>query len=111
MAYDLDLAERVRDSLAAEPDLTERKMFGGLAFLIRGHLTVVVSSKGGLMLRADPDTTTELVESGAAEFAEMRGRPMKGWLRVGAADVRSEADLAVWVDRSVSYSATLPPKA
>ncbi len=85
-------------------------MFGGLAFLIRGHMTVVASSKGGLMVRADPATTTDLVETTQAEFADMRGRQMRGWLYLDAADIRSEDELTPWIDRAVGYSATLPPK-
>jgi len=110
VAYDANLAERIRETLAAEPEVTERNMFGGLAFLIRGYMTVVASSKGGLMIRADPTETTELVESTPAELAEMRGRPMKGWLRLDCADIRSDAELATWIESAVTYSSTLPPK-
>lgn len=86
-------------------------MFGGLAFLIRGHMTVVATSKGGLMIRADPTEATELVESTPAAFAEMRGRPMKGWLRLDAANIGSDAEIARWVEHAVGYSSSLPPKA
>lgn len=110
MVYDLELAERIRDALALEREVTERTMFGGLAFLIRGHMTVVASSKGGLMIRADPTTTTDLVETTPAEFAGMRGRRMQGWLRLDSADIQSDADLTRWIEHAVSHSATLPPK-
>jgi len=110
VAYDAILAERIRETLAAESEVTERNMFGGLAFLIRGHMTVVASGKGGLMVRADPSVTTELVESTPAELAEMRGRPMKGWMRLDSADIRSDADLATWIEIAVAYSSTLPSK-
>lgn len=110
MAFDLELAERIRDGLAHEREVTERTMFGGLAFLIGGHMTVVASSKGGIMIRADPTTTADLVETTPAEFAEMRGRPMQGWLRLDSADIQLDADLARWLEQAVSYSATLPPK-
>lgn len=109
MAYDRDLAERVRDGLAGEPDLTERAMFGGLAFMLGGHMTVVVGSRGGLMLRLDPTVAAGLVETTTAEYAEMRGRPMRGWLTLTAADVHHD-DLAGWLRRAVSHSHTLPPK-
>lgn len=108
MAYDLELAERIRDSLPLESEVTERKMFGGLAFLIRGNMTVVASSKGGLMVRADPIASSDLVETTPAEFVEMRGRQMQGWLHLDAAHIQSDADLARWIDHAVSYAATLP---
>jgi TfoX/Sxy family transcriptional regulator of competence genes len=110
VAYDPALAERIRATLALEREVTERAMFGGLAFLIRGHMTVVASSKGGLMIRADPEAAAELVATTPAAYAEMRGRQMRGWLRLGDADIRSDTDLANWIDHAVSYSSTLPPK-
>jgi TfoX/Sxy family transcriptional regulator of competence genes len=111
MAYDLELAERIRDLLAEQPSFTEKKMFGGLAFLLGGHMTAVASSKGGLMIRADPAAAPGLVESTPATFAEMRGRQMKGWLRLDAADVGTDDLLSTWIDHAVDYAATLPPKA
>ncbi len=80
MAYDLELAERLRAALDHVPEVVERKMFGGLAFLIRGNMAVVASSKGGLMIRADPATADGLVETTPADYAEMRGRQIRGWL-------------------------------
>jgi TfoX/Sxy family transcriptional regulator of competence genes len=110
VAYDRELAKRIRHVLASDPDVTERNMFGGLAFLIRGLMTVVASSKGGLMIRADPSVSTELVDTTPAEFAEMRGRPMQGWLHVDSADTDSDEALTRWIARAVSYTRTLPPK-
>lgn len=110
MSFDTVLAERIRDVLAAEPDLTERKMFGGLAFLLRGHMTAVASGKGGLMIRADPTTSAALVDSTKAELTEMRGREMKGWLRLKSSDVRSDDELTTWLRLAVSYVSTLPSK-
>ena len=110
MAYDFELAERLRDALCNVPEVVERRMFGGLAFLIGGNMTVVVSSKGGLMIRADPATAASLVETTEAEFVEIRGRQMRGWLHIAAEAVRSETELRPWVERAVDYSSTLPQK-
>ena len=110
MAYDEELADRIRAEVAGEKNLTEQKMFGGLAFLIGGHMAVAASGKGGLMLRCDPDETeTLLAEPGAQPF-EMRGKEMRGWLRVEAAAVVDDEALRTWVDRGVSYARSLPPK-
>ena len=110
MAYDTDLAARVRDELAHEESLTERRMFGGLAFLIHGRMAVTARSGGGLMVRVDPATAPDLVATTPAEYVEMRGGTMKGWLHVDAADVDSVEQLSAWVTRAVSYVATLEPK-
>jgi len=110
VAYDSEIAERIRDALAHEPDVVERKMFGGLAFLIRGNMTVVASSKGGLMIRADPTTTAHLVQTTSAEFAEMRGRQMRGWLHIDGETLQSETELDPWINRALDYSSTLPQK-
>lgn len=110
MAYDRALAERIRDELAEQPELTERAMFGGLAFLIGGHMTVVAGGDGDIMVRADPATSAELVEATPAEFAVMQGRELKGWLCLDVNDVTDDDVLATWVDRAVRYSATLPAK-
>lgn len=108
MAYDTALAERIREAIASNPDVTERKMFGGLAFLVDGHMTVVASSQGGLMIRADPTTTGTLVETTPAVYAEMRGRTLNGWLRLAASDINTDDELTRWIDRALSYTATLP---
>ncbi|MFC5730221.1 MULTISPECIES: TfoX/Sxy family protein [Nocardioides] len=110
MAYDEGLAERIRELLVDQPDLSEKKMFGGLAFLVGGNMAVAASGQGGLLVRVDPDQTEELLASTAAFPMEMRGRSMKGWLRVDSTDVRTEQQLGAWVARGTSYAASLPPK-
>ena len=106
MAYDEDLAERIRRELAAEADITEQRMFGGLASLIGGNMAVAASGQGGLMVRVDPDATDALLAEPGAKPFEMRGRPMQGWLRVDSVG----DDLATWVERGVTYARSLPPK-
>ena len=96
--------------MLAPPEVVEREMFGGLAFLIRGKMTIVASSKGGLMTRADPATTASFVETTAAEFAEMRGRQMRGRLHIAAYAVESETELRPWVERAVDDASTSPQK-
>ena len=91
MAYDEDLADRIRALVAGEAGLTEKKMFGGLAFLIGGNMAVAASGKGGLMVHVDPASSDALVTETNARLMEMRGREMKGWLRVDAKDIEREA--------------------
>jgi TfoX/Sxy family transcriptional regulator of competence genes len=110
MAYDEELAGRIRDLLTVESGLSEQKMFGGLAFLVGGNMAVGVSGQGGLLVRVDPSESEELVESTPAYVMEMRGREMRGWLRVGADHVRTKKELAAWVDRGVSFARSLPAK-
>jgi TfoX/Sxy family transcriptional regulator of competence genes len=110
MAYDEDLANRLRELLAGESGVTEQAMFGGLAFLVGGHMAVAASGKGGLMVRVDPDETDDLVAKPHAEPFEMRGRPMQGWLRVDEEGVRTTRQLDPWVRRGVAYARSLPPK-
>jgi len=110
MAYDEELAARVRDVVGGGPGVVEKKMFGGLAFLVGGNMAVGVSGQGGLLVRVDPDESDELVASTGAELMEMRGRSMRGWLRVAAADVASDAELAGWVERGKAYARSLPAK-
>ena len=110
MAYDQVLADRIREALAEEADVSEMKMFGGLAFLIGGHLAVAASGQGGLMVRADPATSDDLVASTNAYPMEMRGRPMQGWLRVDSDDVRTKPQLTKWVRLGATYARSLPPK-
>src|SRR5579875_2258562 len=110
MAYDEDLAHRVRELLAAEDDLTERSMFGGLAFLIHGNMSVSVSGQGGLLLRVAPEQTDVLAGKPHASPFVMRGREMTGWLRVEPEGVRTRAQLERWVRRGVDYARTLAPK-
>jgi TfoX/Sxy family transcriptional regulator of competence genes len=110
MAYDEDLAHRVRELIADDCVATERRMFGGLAFLVDGNMSVAASGQGGLMVRVDPeDTETFLTELHARPF-EMRGRAMQGWLRVEPEGVRTKGQLEPWVKRGVAYARSLPPK-
>src|SRR5258707_6311482 len=110
MAYDEDLANRIGELIGAEPGVTEMKMFGGLAFLIGGNMSVSASGQGGLMLRVDPDETDALLEKPHARPFEMRGRAMQGWLRVDAEGLRTKRELEPWVKRGVAYARSLPPK-
>jgi TfoX/Sxy family transcriptional regulator of competence genes len=110
MAYDEDLANRIRELIAAEDNVTEKRMFGGLAFLINGNMSVSASGQGGLLLRVDPEESDALAAKPHAEVAVMRGREMAGWLRVGGEGVRTKRDLERWVKRSVAYARSLPPK-
>lgn len=110
MAYDEDLANRIRELLADESGVTEMKMFGGLAFLIGGHMAVSASGRGGLLLRVEPEHTDALLGEMHAEAFVMRGRAMDGWLRVGEVGVRTQPELEPWVARGVAYARSLPPK-
>ncbi len=110
MTYDEDLADRIRELVATEPGLSEKRMFGGLAFLINGNMAVSASGQGGLLLRVDPDETDALVAKPHAEPLVMRGRGMQGWLRVDADGVRTKRELERWVGRGVRYARELPPK-
>ena len=110
MAYDEALAERIRALVGSEKRLTEQKMFGGLAFLIGGNMAVAASGQGGILVRVDPDETDELVAKTSARVMEMRGREMRGWLRVGTDDVAGEGQLAEWVKRGTTYARSLPAK-
>jgi TfoX/Sxy family transcriptional regulator of competence genes len=111
MAYDEDLANRIRELVhPTGTDVTEKAMFGGLAFLVGGHMAVAASSKGGLMVRVDPKDTDALVGKPNAGPFEMRGRAMQGWLRVDAEGVRTKRQLEPWVKRGVAYARSLPPK-
>jgi TfoX/Sxy family transcriptional regulator of competence genes len=110
MAYDEELADRLREQLADEPAITEKKMFGGLAFLLQGNMAVAVSGQGGLLVRMDPAASDDALSHPHAELAVMRGRPMQGWIRVAAEGVRTKPQLAGWVRRGVEFARTLPPK-
>jgi TfoX/Sxy family transcriptional regulator of competence genes len=110
MAYDEDLADRIRELLQSEPHLTEKKMFGGLAFLVSGNMAVAASGQGGVLVRVDPARSDALRQSTNARPMEMRGRQMQGWFRVDAEDVRTDAQLATWVRVGTSYARTLPAK-
>ena len=110
MAYDEDLANRVRELIAAQAGVTEKKMFGGLAFLVNGNMSVGVSGQGGLLVRVDPAETEALLAKPHARPFEMRGRGMQGWLWVDAEGVPTKRQLEPWVRRGVSYARSLPPK-
>ena len=110
MAYDEQLAARVRALLGDRAGVAEQKMFGGLAFLVGGNMAIAASGQGGILVRVDPAESDELVATTAAEPMEMRGRQMAGWLRVATADVADDTALAEWVERGRRYAASLPPK-
>jgi hypothetical protein len=110
VAYDKELAERIRELLATDHDVVEKKMFGGLAFLIGGNMSVSASGQGGLLLRCDPEETDVLVSEAHVSRFEMRGRQMDGWLRVDAEAVESLEELERWVAVGVDYARSLPPK-
>ena len=108
MAYDEAVAARIRE-LVPEGTL-EKRMFGGLAFLVGGNMAVAASGKGGLMVRVDPEETGALLSKPHAQVFEMRGRPMQGWLRVDAEGARTKRQLEPWVRRGVAYARSLEPK-
>src|SRR2546421_1031941 len=110
MSYDEDLANRIRELISAERGVTEKKMFGGLAFMINGNMAVSASGKGGLLLHIDRDDTEELLKKPHAQPFEMRGRTMDGWLRVEAEGVKTKRQLERWVSRGVDYAKSLPAK-
>jgi TfoX/Sxy family transcriptional regulator of competence genes len=110
MAYDEDLANRIRETMADEDGVTEKRMFGGLAFLIGGNMSVAASGQGGLMVRVDPDDGEHLVAETSAERMVMRGREMNGWLRVPAEHVETVEQLDPWVRRGVAFARSLPAK-
>jgi TfoX/Sxy family transcriptional regulator of competence genes len=110
MAYDEDLADRIRELLSGEFKVTEKKMFGGLAFLVGGHMAISASGQGGVLVRVDPEQSDSLVASTNASEAVMRGRPMQGWLRVAPEHIRTKRQLAKWVQLGTTYASSLPPK-
>lgn len=110
MAYDEELAERVREVVQRTDGLSEKRMFGGLAFLVNGNMAVSASGQGGLLLRVDPADTEELIDKPGARRFEMRGREMNGWLYVDADASMTDDQLAAWVKRGLTYAQSLPPK-
>ncbi len=110
MAYDEELADRIRALLGDRAGLTEKKMFGGLGFMVGGNMAIAASGQGGILVRVDPDESDELVATTSAEPMEMRGRQMAGWLRVDTSDVADDAALSDWVERGTAYAGSLPPK-
>jgi hypothetical protein len=110
VAYDEKLADRIRELVAGESGLTEKKMFGGLAFLVGGNMAVAASGQGGVLVRVDPGQSDTLVATTNARLMEMRGRSMQGWLRVGPVDLRTKRQLAKWVELGTAYARSLPAK-
>lgn len=110
MAYDEDLADRIRALLDGEPKLTEKKMFGGLAFLVGGNMAIAASGEGGVLVRVDPTQSDSLVASSNALVAVIRGRPMEGWLRVAPEHLRTKRQLVKWVQLGARYASSLPEK-
>jgi TfoX/Sxy family transcriptional regulator of competence genes len=110
MAYDEDLANRLRELLAQQDAITEKKMFGGLAFLLHGHMSVSASRNGGLLVRIDPADTDAVLALAHVTLMNMGGRVMEGWITVAPEGLTTMRELGAWVERSVSYVTTLPPK-
>ena len=110
MAYDEELADRIRETVQGEGGMSEKRMFGGLAFLVRGNMAVAASSQGGLLLRVDPADSDALTAQPHVGRMVMRGREMDGWLRVGAEAVETDADLRRWVDIGLAFARSLPAK-
>jgi TfoX/Sxy family transcriptional regulator of competence genes len=110
MAYDEELAGRIRQLIGGDPGLTEKKMFGGLAFLIHGNMAIAASSEGSAMVRVDPAQSDSLVATTKATPVNMRGRDMPGWLRISSDDLRTDDQLAPWVELGTGYASSLPPK-
>ena len=110
MAYDEDLANRIRELIAGESNVTETRMFGGLAFLVDGNMSVAASGQGGLMVRIHPEDPDALLAKPHARPFEMRGREVRGWLRVDPEGLRTKRQLAPWVTRGVAYAHSLPAK-
>jgi TfoX/Sxy family transcriptional regulator of competence genes len=110
VAYDEEVAARIRELVAGESALTEKKMFGGLAFLLGGNMAVAASGQGGLLVRVDPVQSDKLVATTNARLMEMRGRSMRGWLRVDPEDLRTKRQLAKWVELGTAYARSLPVK-
>jgi hypothetical protein len=111
MAYDEELANRVRELVQDEQGLTEKRMFGGLAFMINGNMAVSASGQGGLLLRVDPAQSETLVRPPDVRRFEMHGREMDGWLRIDPSALHTDAEFRRWVDTGVSYARSLPAKA
>ena len=110
VTYDEVLADRIRELIADESGLTEKKMFGGLAFLIGGSMAVAASGQGGILVRVDPAQSDMLVATTGAQLMEMRGRSMRGWLRVDPEDLRTKRQLGKWVRIGTAYARSLPVK-
>ena len=110
MAYDEELADRIREVVQGEPGLSEKRMFGGLAFLVHGNMAVSASSHGGLLLRIDPGQAESLVDQQHVRRFEMRGREMDGWLHVDVELLETSEELGRWVNHGITYARSLAPK-
>jgi TfoX/Sxy family transcriptional regulator of competence genes len=110
MAYDEELADRIREAVQGELGLTEKRMFGGLAFLVSGNMAVGAISQGGLMVRINPDDAESLTQEPHVSRFAMRGREMNGWLSVGREALETDDALQRWVDTGLAYARGLPPK-
>ncbi|BBX25522.1 TfoX/Sxy family protein [Mycolicibacterium alvei] len=110
MTFDPDLADRIRELTASENGVDEKRMFGGLAFLVNGHLAVAASRDGGLMVRLSRDDADKLLQRDHVEPMVMGGREMRGWLRVAGPGIKTKRQLQPWVARGVDYAKSLPPK-
>ncbi len=110
MAYDEDLAHRLREQLVDENGVTEKAMFGGLAFLLHGNMAVTVSSRGGLMVRVGTEASSDALARPHTKQIEMRGRPMSGWIHVAPEGLKTKRQVGVWARRGVDFTRTLPPK-
>ena len=110
MAYNEALAVRIRDLLAGDAGVAEKKMFGGVAFLVDGNMAIAASGQGGILVRVDPARSDQLVDTTKAEIAVMRNRPMQGWLRVAPEHLRTKRQLVKWVDLGTARARSLPAK-
>ena len=110
MAYDEDLADRIRELMASESHVTEKKMFGGLAFLVNGNMAVAASGQGGILVRVDPAESERLLATTSARPMEMRGRATPGWLRVDTQDVRTKGQLTRWIRLGADFARSLPAR-
>jgi TfoX/Sxy family transcriptional regulator of competence genes len=110
MAYDTELADRIRFLIGTGPGVTEKKMFGGLAFLVGGNMAISASGQGGALVRVNPAETDALIATANATPAVMGSRTMPGWLRVSSQDLEADEQLTEWVNRAVGYARSLPPK-
>jgi hypothetical protein len=110
MTYDTELADRMRFLIGTGPGVTEKKIFGGLAFLVNGNMAISASGQGGALVRVDPADTGTLIAAGNATLAVMGGRTMQGWLCVRSEDLETDEQLTEWVNRATAYARSLPPK-
>jgi TfoX/Sxy family transcriptional regulator of competence genes len=111
VAYDQELADRIRRLIGSHPEMTEKKMFGGVAFLIGGNMAIAASSHGGAMIRVDPEQSGALVATTPASVVQMRGRPMRGWLHVSSADLSTDGQLTTWIEKAPGTRARYRPRA